>query len=295
MSEWDYNYYDGTNDLPQFTQPGSLSNLNVPTQNTTSQFGNLGNNQAYLSQPSGYEANTGYTYTPGVSSPGYDQDSDFQSWLKKNSTGQLGVDNLFRLGGIGLTGLSVAGGLGAQKRAERAHRSALEAFDATRDPNAGFYQAELKRMLSDPNGYTTDIATRNKVKTLEEAFARQNARTGGAGQLNADQLRALQNASSQAYNERIKQLSELVGNADRTAAARGELMRAAPSADPLQVIAPGLAEIFRTGQDYAIDQGYASDPRLRQSGQARAMQQQQRAQMAQQFPQFPVVTYPTPV
>ena len=262
---------------PQDFQAGTLD---------TSQYVN---NSQYNYEAPQFDANS---FTDGNYSP--------PSWWDRNTSGQLGVDNLFRLGGIGLTGLSMAGGLGAQKRAERAHRSALEAFDATRDPNAGFYQAELKRMMSDPNGYTTDIATRNKVKTLEEAFARQNARMGGSpqgsgGSLNADQLRALQNASSQAYNERIKQLSELVGNADRTATARGELMRAAPSADPLQVIAPGLAEIFRTGQDYAIDQGYASDPRLRQSGQARAMQQQQRAQMAQQFPQFPVVTYPTPV
>ncbi len=258
----DWNYGGGyENEQPQTS---GLSNLGYPAFETTNQFGNLGNNQDYLRQPSGYEEATGYD-------PGYGIDpmpqepawsDQFGQWWDRNTSGQLGVDNAFRLGSIGLSGLGMAAAMDQQNRARKAHSSALSWLDSQQDPNSSFYRQRLADLMSDRNGYLTDVTTQNKLNVLRETLMRQNS-LQGQGSLNADQVRALQEAASGAYRDERDTLIKLRERADVIAAARANLMANAPTASPLSAVLPGLSNIFNVGQEYAISEGYGSDPNFR--------------------------------
>ncbi len=165
-------------------------------------------------------------------------------------------DNYFRAGSVGLSGLGIAAGIYDANRARRQREDALKKLDASMDPNVGFYQSELKRMMSDPNGYLTDVATQNQLGAAREQMLRQ-ARAQGRSTLSAQELQQLQSLASGAYQQRIKTLQGLVGGNDTLKATRAQIA-AQPSGYNVASAIPHLQDIFTTGRDYAVSEGLAS-------------------------------------
>lgn len=260
---------------PSWPMNGDVSFENIPMNRSTDPWdvGYVGGSNSYTAANSGYQ-NSGQ-FNPGE---GY-QDYDNPSWYDKNSTGQLGIDNAFRLGGIGLAGLGMASNLKTINEGRQAREGALSFLDQNRDPNAAFYREELGRMLRSNSGYLTDVNTQNKVKLARDTMARQNA-LQGRGELSAEQLRSLQDVSAKHYNERIQTLSQLLGKDDAIVRARAEMMSRAPQGNTLGAVLPGLSNIFNTANEYAISQGYASEPRTRVAPRFRGLP----PQVQQQFP-----------
>jgi hypothetical protein len=165
-------------------------------------------------------------------------------------------DNVFRGASIGLSGLGIGLNVMDANRAARQQSDALKQLDASMDPNVGYYQSELKNMMSNPNGYLTDVATQNQVNSARQAML-QNARRQGRGNLSSDELRQLQVLASGAYQNRINTLRNLVGGNDTLKAKRAEIA-AKPTGYNMASAIPHLADIFATGRDYAVSQGRAS-------------------------------------
>lgn len=203
-----------------------------------------------------------------------EQEPTWGQWWDKNTTGQLGVDNAFRLGSIGLSGLGMVGALDQQNKARKSYNSAINWLTSQEDPNAKFYQQRLGDIMRDRNGYLTDVVTQNKMKTLEDTMRRQASAQGRAG-LNADEIRALQGVAQGAYQDERDTLIKLRERQAQIDAQKADLMSSAPSASPINAVLPGLANIYNTGQEYAVSQGYGSDPRFRTSQQQQQFRQQE--------------------
>jgi hypothetical protein len=177
----------------------------------------------------------------------------------------------------------MAGAMDQQNRARKAHSSAISWLDSQQDPNSSFYRQRLADIMSDRNGYLTDVTTQNKLNTLRETLMRQNS-LQGQGSLNADQIRGLQDTASGAYRDERDTLIKLRERADAIAQARANLMANAPTASPIGAILPGLSNIFNVGQEYAISEGYSSDPGLRRSAGYQKMQAAERDRLSRVAP-----------
>ncbi len=198
-----------------------------------------------------------------------------QSWWDRNTTGQTGVDNAFRLGQVGLAGLGMASNLMTQKAGQKNTDAALATLDRDRDPNAGFYTQELGRLVKDPNSFLTDVTVQRNIESAREAMLRQAAAQGRTS-LNSQELGQLQDLASGARQQRIKTLMELLGRQDKLNTARATIMSNRPVTNNIGAVLPGLQNIFGTGMEYAQTMGYASD-RLRTPEQ-RARMEKARAQ-----------------
>jgi hypothetical protein len=243
------------------------------------------NRGLYKSMVGGHEPQYNYSYPQGPDAPpsideqyhppaqpyelkpagSYPTPGSAEYWWDKNTSGQLGVDNAFRLGSLGLAGLGVAGNLGQQQQQRKSFGSALNYLQSNQDPNADYYRSEIRRMVEQPSGYLTDVNTQNKLATARESMLRAN-RLKGINSLSPEQTRQLQDLAAGVHQQRLKTLMDLVGRDNTMRAAGAELMTRAPSNTPLQAIVPGLGSMFNTAKEYAVSQGYASDPSLRASG-----------------------------
>ncbi len=196
------------------------------------------------------------------------QASDFSQgnlWdrLNFNTNTPKGMDNWFNAGAGGLGLLQTALQLKDQEDQKKDFRRAEGIIRGQMNPNQQLFEQRIMSMMDNPAGYLNDPVDNTMAQEATTAAERMAAKQGRPG-MSLDDLRRIQAIKRGSYDNRLKTLVDLYGQArannSGVASALANLQQRRPSGSATPIIG-GLGALYSAGRNIAADSGIASDVR----------------------------------
>jgi hypothetical protein len=204
-------------------------------------------------------------YQEGANQARPDDISGMSLWDRINfdPNNKVGVDNLFRLGDIGVAGLGAGLQMRDNRNAQKAQERALQYMQSQMNPNANLFSQRLTGMLDNPAGYLNDPVDNEMASQATEGAMRM-ANRRGSSTLSRDDMLNIQKIKQGSYQQRLKQLSDLYNSANSQNAnvsnTMANIMSKAPAGNA-QALSSVLGQLYSSGRDIAASSGVASGAR----------------------------------
>ncbi len=196
------------------------------------------------------------------------QASDFSQgnlWdrLNFNTNTPKGMDNWFNAGAGGLGLLQTALQLKDQEDQKKDFRRAEGIIRGQMNPNQQLFEQRIMSMMDNPAGYLNDPVDNTMAQEATTAAERMAAKQGRPG-MSLDDLRRIQAIKRGSYDNRLKTLVDLYGQArannQGVASALANLQQRRPSGSAAPIMS-GLSALYSAGRNIATDSGITSDVR----------------------------------